>query len=210
MVPPRKRRFHHGDLRRQLVVIASALVYKKGHQAFSLRELAECLGVTEPAIYRHYPSRDALLEEVALHGLERFVAKLDDVTARAEDPFDAILVFGQEYVRFAVTNAAWFRLQSSRSWKDDLVGMLERLGPEEAERARFRAQLAKVLPPGDDRAADLYRLVWGTAHGLATLLVERAWELPPRDPERFATADEALRLLVDSLRARAGTGSVRS
>lgn len=210
-VKPRVRRkpagrFHHGDLAEQIAVAAADLVERKGHHALSMRELATRLGVTEPALYRHYPGRDGILAEVALRGLARFIATIEGAVARANDPFEAVLAFGQAYVRFAAENPGWFRLQFSRAWTEQvgrLPGVRARMEAGEAERQRFLARLTRALPAGDRRAADLYRLVWGTAHGLATLVVERVFQLVRTDEERIAAADEALRLLVQSLRARA-------
>lgn len=206
---PRKKpsgSFHHGDLAEQLVVAATALVERRGHLAFSMRELAARLGVTEPAIYRHYDGRDALLAEVALRGFERFIEALEAESSATDDPFESVLRFGQTYVRFAVANAGWFRLQFSRAWNEELgrrSNVRERLAPAEAARQRFLERLAQTLPESErTRTADLYRLVWGTSHGLATFVVERVFQLVDTDEERIAAADEALRMLVESLRAR--------
>lgn len=209
--PPRKRRkaagrFHHGDLAEQLAVTAVELVEHKGHTAFSLREIAAKLGVTEPAIYRHYAGRDALLAEVALRGFERFVTAVETATENTADPFEQLTAFGREYVRFAVANAGWFRLQYSRAWSEELgrlPGVGERLAPAEAARQRFLARIAGAFENTELDAADIYRLLWGTAHGLAMLVVERSFQLVQTDEERIAAADDALRILVDSLRTSA-------
>ncbi len=185
---------------------AAALVERKGHQGFSMRELARELGVTEPALYRHYEGRDALLAEVALRGFEAFVAAMLEVLDEPLDPFEAALQFGKTYVRFAFTHPGWFRLQFSRAWNEELgrrPGVGERQASAGVMRLRILERLCGALPAGDDRVADLYRLVWGAAHGLATFVVERVFQLVQTDEERIAAADEALTLLVDSLRARA-------
>ena len=64
--------------------------------------------------------------------------------------------------------------------------------------------LGQALPAGDSRAADLYRLIWGTAHGLAFLVVERVFQLVKTDEVRIAAADDAIALLVESLSPRLG------
>src|SRR5690606_17362939 len=46
--------FHHGDLRESLIVAAYRAVEKHGHAELSLRPLAEQLGVSQPAVYRHF------------------------------------------------------------------------------------------------------------------------------------------------------------
>jgi hypothetical protein len=68
----------------------------------------------------------------------------------------------------------------------------------------IRARWGSVGPP--DRVDDLYRLLWGTVHGLAGLVVERVFQLVKTDEERIAAADAAIDLLVEALRARAEKG----
>jgi AcrR family transcriptional regulator len=197
-------RFHHGDLAEQLARGAADLVERHGHHAFSLRELARRLGVTQPAIYRHYPDRDALLAEVALRGFEQLIGELSIPLQSAVDPCDAALTFGRTYVRFAAAHPGWFRLQFSREWNEVHARrpeVLARFGPAADARLRFLEVLKHLLPAGDDRVADLYRLVWSTAHGLASLVVERVFQLVQTDHERIAAADVALGMLVDALRA---------
>jgi AcrR family transcriptional regulator len=203
-------RFHHGDLAEQLVIAAIERVETKGHTAFSMKELGQRVGVSDAAIYRHYASRDDLLAEVALRGLERFLGSLVDALQSERDPFDATLAMGMAYVRFCHANPGWFRLHFSRAWSEQLArrpSVMQRLAIGETFRQRFLAVLARMIPPGDDRTADLYRLVWGTAHGLATFVVERVFQLVQTDEERIAAADEALRMLVQSLVSRSSRES---
>ena len=99
-----------------------------------------------------------------------------------------------------------FRLQFSRELADGQFSALApRYAEAEAARQALLTSLAGALPEGDERVADLYRLVWGTAHGLAFLVVERVFQLVQTDEERIAAADEAIALLVESLRARRGS-----
>jgi hypothetical protein len=97
-------------------------------------------------------------------------------------------------------------LQFSRAWNEELgkrPGVMERLAPAEAARQAFLVRLVQALPAGDERVADLYRLIWATSHGLATFVVERVFQLVQTDEERIAAADDAIDLLVESLVSRA-------
>lgn len=210
-------RFHHGDLAEQLAVAAERLVEAEGHTALTMKALADRLGVSDAAIYRHYAGRDALLAEVSVRGFLRFVDAVRAAAVLGDDPFDAIRRYGQTYVRYAHANPGWFRLQFSRAATEGLKqvpGLRERYAPAEAARSEFLQLLRGALPPdaprgphrGDDPAADLYRLVWGTVHGLATFVVERVFQLVDTDEERIAAADDAIELLVASIRARAEAG----
>ena len=207
---PRKKRagvFHHGDLAEQLALAALAMVESDGHRAVSLNKLAARLGVTEPAIYRHYASRDALLAEVAVRGFTSFIEAMRATVDPVEDPFESIRAYGRTYVRYAVAHPGWFRLQFSRFGAEELMmfpELLSRLGTGEAARLALLEKWRHALPLGDERVDDLYRLVWGTVHGLAGFVVERVFQRVNTDDERIDATDVAMDMLVDSLRARAG------
>jgi AcrR family transcriptional regulator len=196
-------RFHHGDLAEQAALVAGQHVAEHGHESFTLRKVAAALGVTEAALYRHYAGRESLLGEVAVRGFARFLEAMGAELSAATDAFDGAERFARTYVRFAAAHRGWFRLQFSREIADNQSGALApRYGEAEAARQALLDALAGALPEGDPRVADLYRLVWGTAHGLAFLVVERVFQLVQTDEERIAAADEAIGLLVQSLRAR--------
>jgi AcrR family transcriptional regulator len=206
---PKKKRagsFHHGDLAEQLARAANSVVEQEGHRALNMKKLATRLGVTEPAIYRHYASRDALLAEVAVRGFVDFIAHMRARGEAITDPFESIRAYGRAYVEFAVAHPGWFRLQFSRFGAEELgrfPALLARLGPGEAARIDLLERWRGALPPGDDRVADLYRLVWGTVHGLAGFVVERVFQLVKTDEERIAATNVAIDMMVDALRARA-------
>jgi AcrR family transcriptional regulator len=80
-MPPRLARkplntYHHGDLRDALVQAALAEVEQGGPEAVSLKALAKKLGVSQPAPYRHFADREALLEAVTAAGFWQFSAVL--------------------------------------------------------------------------------------------------------------------------------------
>ncbi|MDQ6716487.1 MAG: TetR/AcrR family transcriptional regulator, partial [Actinomycetota bacterium] len=58
----RTSRYHHGDLRRALVLAATSLARAGGPDAVVLREVTRQVGVSANAAYRHFADRDALLE----------------------------------------------------------------------------------------------------------------------------------------------------
>src|SRR6185437_525860 len=56
--------YHHGDLRGALVQAALREAERGGPEAISIKALAKELGVSQPAPYRHFADRGALLEAV--------------------------------------------------------------------------------------------------------------------------------------------------
>ena len=80
-MPPRLARkpvntYHHGDLRDALVQAALAEAEQGGPEAISLKALAKQLGVSQPAPYRHFADREALLEAVTAEAFRQFNAVL--------------------------------------------------------------------------------------------------------------------------------------
>jgi len=53
--------YHHGDLRAALIKAATAEIERGGYENLSLRELADSVGVSRGAPYRHFADRRALL-----------------------------------------------------------------------------------------------------------------------------------------------------
>ena len=66
--------YHHGDLRAALLKVAAAEIERVGYESLSLRELAEKLGVSRAAPYRHFADRRALLAAVAAEGFDGLTA----------------------------------------------------------------------------------------------------------------------------------------
>src|SRR5450759_546654 len=56
--------YHHGDLRDALVQAALQEAEQGGAEAISIKALAKKLGVSQPAPYRHFADREALLAAV--------------------------------------------------------------------------------------------------------------------------------------------------
>ncbi len=53
--------YHHGDLQQQAHQQALDIVREHGDSSISLRALAKQLGVSAPALYRHFADRESLL-----------------------------------------------------------------------------------------------------------------------------------------------------
>ena len=70
--------YHHGDLRDALVQAALRESENGGPEAISIKALAKQLGVSQPAPYRHFADREALLQAVAAEAFRQFNAILRD------------------------------------------------------------------------------------------------------------------------------------
>jgi AcrR family transcriptional regulator len=101
------RRYHHGNLRSELLEAAEATLRARGAGELSLRELAREVGVSHAAPRRHFRDKQALLDALAVSGFERLGRELDRALARAGARFpDRLAAFARAYVRFATRNGA--------------------------------------------------------------------------------------------------------
>src|SRR6266536_5182875 len=72
-----KRAYHHGDLRRALLVAAVEVIEESGPAALSLRDLARRAGVSHAAPQHHFGDKAGLLTAVAAEGYRRLATALE-------------------------------------------------------------------------------------------------------------------------------------
>jgi AcrR family transcriptional regulator len=78
-VPPRVRRGRDGtDTRARIEAVALELFAQKGVAGTSVRDIAQGVGVSEGALYRHFPSKEELARELFL---SRYAALAGDICA---------------------------------------------------------------------------------------------------------------------------------
>lgn len=198
--PARKRpdQYHHGDLRHALIQAALRTIQKHGVEGVTLRGVGDDLGVSRTALYRHFADKSALLAAVATEGFRTFRLALVEAWesgGRGRAGFEAM---GLAYVRFAVTNASYYRVMFGRFL--DRQSSAPDLAAEGA--AAFQVLVDAVIEQQRDgllRPDDplqLARVIWANVHGIAMLAIDGL--LPPGQAEIDALARLAI--------ARLGTG----
>ena len=68
--PVKKTAYHHGDLRASIINAVAQLIGEKKGLNFQLKEVAELVGTSQPAIYKHFSGKNALLVETAIEGYQ--------------------------------------------------------------------------------------------------------------------------------------------
>ncbi|WP_194828284.1 TetR/AcrR family transcriptional regulator [Nocardia sp. XZ_19_231] len=105
--------YHHGDLRAALLTRAEATLREAGVDGLSLRQLARDTGVSHAAPSRHFRDKQALLDALAVTGLERLGVCFEQ--AVIEGPITARLqTVAYAYLRFAVDNLELLPLMFAR------------------------------------------------------------------------------------------------
>jgi AcrR family transcriptional regulator len=163
---PDRAGYHHGDLRRTLVRIARDQIVESGAQAMSLASLARLAGVSQPAPYRHFADRNALLEAVTTEGFEEFTAALAAASATAGRD-GALKAMALAYVAFGESNIELYRLMfASRLVPEAGRGSVLATVAVEAFN-RLREALSVTIPA--DHVEEEAQLIWAQLHGLVML-----------------------------------------
>lgn len=169
---PRRIPYHHGDLKRALSDAAIDLLAEVGAD-FTLRQVAERVGVTHGAAYRHFQDREALLADLARRGFVDLKRRLERSMRTASDARRKLEILLESYLRFAWQKRAQYEVMFGRRLNE--AGTFPDL--ENAVQAALRClQEAVAEYLGDDdliRARDVGIGLWSFAHGFATNVLHR-------------------------------------
>ena len=185
----RRRGYHVGNLRAQLMDEARALLESGGIGKLNLRALAARTGIAPGSVYHHYTSKQALLAGLAAEGFGEFEVALR--AAAAASPDTPIRVTALAYFGFARAQPALYALMF-----DPTV-----LGDPEVGAARDRAfavieTAIAQSPAQQDRDADLIHkvalAVWACGHGAASMMLADPTDTEGRLMEDVIQGLEAL------------------
>lgn len=190
---PKKRPYHHGDLRRAILDAAERRLEAGGLEAVTIRACARDAGVSPGAPLHHFGSLRGLLSALAARGFERLLARLEADLAGPDARPPASLLVGA-YVAFAVSSRPLFDLM----WRDEV------LDPEHDDLVRTRRaalERLQALSAGtrNGREARVRAIrTWSLAHGLAMLLLHgRIVTALGSDEDALRTIDDFAALAYD-------------
>ena len=178
----------------KLLDAASAAFLEHGADDVSLEEIARRAGVGIGTLYRHFPTRQALLEAVYRDQVELLEARAHELI-EAESPGDALADWLRALMKFSSTKHTLISALLATHGKDsELLSSCGLVIRGAADALLARAQEAGVVRPDAD-SGDLIRLVHA---------VNIATQRGPADPGQ---ADRMLALILDGLRPQAAAGN---
>lgn len=185
---PKKRGYHHGNLRQALVDAALTLIEEKGPTGFTLSEAAKTAGVTPAAVYRHFAGREDLIAEAARQGFEIFADLMEHAYGKGQpSALAALEATGRAYLAFARRfpghYVAMFESGISINRNPDLALVANRgLGVLE----KAAGDLMAEVPNGQRPPARMVSAhIWALSHGVVELFARGApgtkSPFPPED-----------------------------
>lgn len=196
--------YRHGNLREALVAEAVALMEERADASFTLREAAHRIRVSHTAAYRHFPSKGALLAELAQRGFALLATGLRAGLSDGGSAEQTLCLQARAYVRCGVENPALFRCM---------------FGPHEFDTATAASVEAscdvcfQLLHQAVTRLRDAHRIktpadtlslhVWSMVHGLTNLALDgHICEVGNKTLEFEEMAEHAVDALVNGLLKR--------
>src|SRR3954452_15796925 len=170
-MPPRLVRkalntYHHGDLRDALVQAAFQEAERGGPEAINISALAKKLGVSQPAPYRHFADREALLEAVTAEAFRQFNVILRELVDKPSKQ-SKLSRFAQATLAFGLQRNGIYRLMfASRTMASAAKG-------GELHKAAMEP-LALLIESLEAPAVGLLRerqamKIWASLHGVVML-----------------------------------------
>jgi len=174
----RKAHYHHGGLREALIGATRRLVMERGAENFTLADACRLAGVTTAAPYRHFKSKQEILEEIASRGFDELRQKAMAVVAeKGAGTIEGIIAMGQTYVAFAVNETGVFRLMFGQ--EPSLKKAEHVLGTGQDCFAHLIQQIALYCQRNRVRgdAQEIALRLWTFVHGAASLLIDQDYQV---------------------------------
>lgn len=166
-----------------------------------MREIADAVGVTPPAIYLHFKDKDELFFAVCERPFMAFSERIRVVLRDASDPVERVRRMGRGYIEFGLEYPEQYRVMMMTKTEfdpmdhplEEMYGMQVFYGLVAAAKECIDDGLFRPMEPMQAAI-----ILWGVVHGLTSLLINHAnfpW------PEREALIEEVLETGIKGLTA---------
>ncbi|MCO1655242.1 SACE_7040 family transcriptional regulator [Pseudonocardia humida] len=88
--------------RQQILTVAAQLFARRGFHGVSIADLGAAVGISGPALYRHFPGKEALLTELLVGISEHLLAGGRGIAAGSGDPSEVLAALVRFHADFAL------------------------------------------------------------------------------------------------------------
>ena len=163
-------KYHHGNLKEELISSACIVCEADGHDRMSLRSIAKEAKVSQTAPYRHFKTKESLLAEVSTRGFTELKEILQNANAKKTlSTRDRFLEMGQTYIEFGLSKRNTYDLMHSPVI--DKTQFPELLNSAVGAFEELVCVLAELNPDISAKDLDIKCIHhWALVHGLVGLL----------------------------------------
>jgi AcrR family transcriptional regulator len=167
--------YHHGDLRESLIKMGLKLFNEGGEENFTIRKVASLCNVSHTAPYRHFKSKEELINAISEYVFTKFQDSLNEIVELYKnDPSKRIVELGKKYVWFMVENPDY--LKFAFLTKKQPVTVMEEDKIKNVGKGTFNIFencafdfFKSINVKEEDYVQDIIAM-WSMVHGLATML----------------------------------------
>ena len=189
-------KYHHGNLKEELISSACIICEANGHDHMSLRSIAKEANVSQTAPYRHFKTKESLLAEVSKRGFEELTDRMKLAISKGniKSANDKFLEMGLAYLEFGLEKRKTYDLMHSP--------IIDKVQFPELLNAAIGAfdelvQILTELYPGISKDALGKKCIkfWAMMHGLVGLLDMKI------DPDVGSNAGDAMSIVKEDFRS---------
>ena len=189
-------KYHHGNLKEELISSACTICEASGHDHMSLRSIAKEANVSQTAPYRHFKTKESLLAEVSKRGFEELTDKMKLAISKEniKSAKDRFLEMGLAYLEFGLEKRKTYDLMHSPII--DKVEFPELLNAAQGAFDELVQVLTDLFPgiSEDDLGKKCIKF-WAMMHGLVGLLDMKI------DPDIGSNAADAMSIVKKDFRS---------
>lgn len=159
--------------RKDILTHACELYLQGGLEAVSMRRLARELGVTPPALYKHYASREEILLDVVSEAYRLCSEHLTQALSGGT-PTERFRLAGEGYLNFALAHDKYYEMMYTpphtlgvEIYPEGLTARMAGVGQFFNDRVRECIEAGLLQPHLDAQEVSL--TLWAHAHGLISI-----------------------------------------
>ena len=172
----KKTSYHHGNLKEEFLNISFNFIKTEDIDKLTLKILSEATGTSRSAIYRHFSSKDSLIETMIKSCFSELDKEISPILLdKSIDIVERLNRTFRNYIQFAKNNTHMYQLLFAKKYakiREDLVTT------GDDDHSGF-ANLQKVIQEGQKsgviKKENSYHqaiTAWASLHGLSTLIVD--------------------------------------
>jgi AcrR family transcriptional regulator len=172
MEPTDRRAKYKMKVQAEILEAAREILVHESYESFSMRALAERIGYSTAATYKHFKSKGEIFDCLAEQSFAALMAASEGVESiEAEGPVDRLKRGMLAYVNFGLQNPGHYRFafllhQAGRT----------RTPKPRAAYASLGSRVQGCIDAGKFRSGDtelMAQSLWAAAHGITSLLIQK-------------------------------------
>jgi AcrR family transcriptional regulator len=158
-----------GTSRDDIIDVSRSIIEDEGVEQLTIRRIAETINRTQPAVYQHFSSKDAILEAIVIDGFTALAEHLERATRGGKT---SLMAIANAYVRFGLERP---RLYDVMFVGPPAITFAAGAATPIPAHTAFNILAAAVAESGVTPAQTdtVTEVVWASLHGLVSLSITR-------------------------------------